>query len=110
MEETLSYTQEVLIKFLQCLPVPEQVILSQEAQNVFLKNMDSLKVHYQAQGQDDHREEEEDAHTIENGEDTSGNQNKKIPPPPHREGQEDGQNEEDLLVQAQNTSTPSSSG
>ena len=46
MEEVLSHTQEVLIKFLLSLPAPEQVILSQEAQSVFLKNLDALKVHY----------------------------------------------------------------
>ena len=68
MEETRSQTQEVLIKFLLSLPVPEQIILSQEADNVFLRNLETLKVHYQAQGQDDQESEEEDACTIINDE------------------------------------------
>ena len=103
MEETLSYTQEVLIKFLLSLPAPEQVILSQEAENVFLKNLDTLKVHYQARGQDDQEKEEEDARTIINNE---------TPPPAHtplhNEDQEDTQSEENL--EALNTSTHSSPG
>ena len=47
MEEILSHTQGVLIKFLLSLPAPEQIILSQEAQSVFLKDLDALRVHYQ---------------------------------------------------------------
>ena len=50
MEETLSQAQEVLIKFLLSLPVPEQIILFQEAENIFLSNLETLKVHYQAEG------------------------------------------------------------
>ena len=42
MEEVLSTTQEILIKFLISLSPPEKIILSQEAQSAFLKNPEAL--------------------------------------------------------------------
>ena len=55
IEETLTYTQEVLIKSLPSLQAPDQVILSQEDQNILFRNLNSLKVHYKAQDQGDLR-------------------------------------------------------
>ena len=95
MEEIFNLNQEVLIKFLLSLPAPDQAIVSHEAQHVFLKNLDSLKILYQALDQDDQRGNEVEVHTIINGEDISGNQNEEIPPP-WAKGQDDIQNEEDL--------------
>ena len=53
MEEVLSATQEILIKFLISLSPPEQIILSQEAQSAFLKNPEALKAHYLVPSQAD---------------------------------------------------------
>ncbi len=52
IEEVLSTTQEILIRFLISLSPPEQIILSQEAQSVFLKNPEGL-AHYCVPSQDD---------------------------------------------------------
>ena len=45
-EEVLSSTREILIWFLISLSPPERIILSQEAQSVFLKNPEALIAHY----------------------------------------------------------------
>ena len=46
MEEVLSTTQEVMIRFLISLLAPEQLILSQEARSTFLKDPEAVKSHY----------------------------------------------------------------
>ena len=64
MEEVLSATQEILIKFLISLSPPEQIILSQEAQSAFLKNPEALKAHYCVPSQADNEEQEEETNTV----------------------------------------------
>ena len=64
MEETLTTTQDVLFKLLLPLPAPEQVIVSQKAQLVFLKNLNVLKSLYQNQNQDDYVEEHKEVCTV----------------------------------------------
>ena len=60
MEEALTMSQDVLIQFMIYLLAPEQIKVSQEAQLVFLKNLNKLKALYQAEGQGDQRAKEED--------------------------------------------------
>ena len=69
MEETLTTTQDVLIKVLLYLPVPQKAIVSQEAQVAFLKNLIFLRSLYQYEDQGDHEEKEEEAHTVISEED-----------------------------------------
>ena len=64
MEEVLSATQEILIRFLISLPPPEQIILSQEAQSTFLKNPEALKAHHHALSQDDDKDQEEETNIV----------------------------------------------
>ena len=80
MEEVLSSTQEILIKFLISLSPPEQIILSQEAQSVFLMNPAALKAHYRVRSQADDKEHKEKTNTVV---------------PPHVENPEDAQDEEE---------------
>ena len=70
LEEVLTTIQVMLIKVLVSLYTCKQIIMSQEAQLVFLKNIDVLKSHLSAGDQD----EEEDNNTIINGE-IPGNNN-----------------------------------
>ena len=81
MEEVLSTTQEILIKFLISLSPPEQIILSQEAQSAFLKNPEALKAHYCVPSQDDDEEQEETNTVV----------------PPHVENPEDTQDVEENI-------------
>ena len=62
LEEALTTTQGMLIKFLISLSTRKQIIMSQEAQLVFLKNIYVLKSHLSAGDQD----KEEDTNTIVN--------------------------------------------
>ena len=64
MEEVLSATQEILIRFLISLSPPEQIILSQEAQSAFLKNPEALIVHYHVPSQADDEDQEEETNTV----------------------------------------------
>ena len=48
LEEVLTTTQGMLIMFLISLSTCKQIIMSQEAQLVFLKNIDVLKSHLSA--------------------------------------------------------------
>merc|ERR1712105_313853 len=82
MEEVLSTTQEILIKFLISLSPPEQIILSQEAHSAFLKNPEALKAHYHAPSQDDDEEQEEESNAVV---------------PPHVENPEDTQDTEENI-------------
>ena len=67
VEEVLSFSQKVMIRFLMSLPAREQLILSQEARSTFLKNPEALESHYgnQDQEQEEERDREE---TVNNGE------------------------------------------
>ena len=56
MEEALAEAQEVMIRFLLSLPDPQQIILSQEARSVFLKDINALKAIYRVPSL--HEEEE----------------------------------------------------
>ena len=70
MEEALTTTQDMLIQFIISLPAPEQYMMSQEAQLIFLKDIDALKSHLTnvIGDEDDQEEEEEDkTHTVING-------------------------------------------
>ena len=80
-------------QFLLSLPAPEQIILSQEAQSVFLKNLDALRVDYQILGQDDQELQEEDADTVVNND-----------VPSCEENLEDFQTEENTEEQAEDNS------
>ncbi len=64
MEEVLSATQEILIRFLISLSPPEQIIFSQEAQSAFLKNPEALIAHYRVLSQDDDEDQEEETNTV----------------------------------------------
>ena len=64
MEEVLSATQKILIRFLISLSPPEQIILSQEAQSAFLKNPEALIAHYHVLSQDDAEDQEEETNTV----------------------------------------------
>ena len=57
MEEVLTSTKDLLIKFVVSLPAPEQVKMYQEAQLVFLKNLDILMSHFSNEDQVDQEEE-----------------------------------------------------
>ena len=61
----------MLIKFVLSLPAPEQVIVSQEAQLIFLKNLDMMRSLLSTKDQGD--QEEEEAYTVINGEDPRHN-------------------------------------
>ena len=80
MEEVLSATQEILIKFLISRSPPEHIILSQEAQSAFLKNQEALKAHYRVPSQSDDKKQEEETNTVI---------------PPHVENPEDAQDKEE---------------
>ena len=64
MEEVLSATQEILIRFLISLSPPERIVLSQEAQSVFLKNPEALIAHYHDPSQDDDKDQEEETNIV----------------------------------------------
>ena len=64
MEEVLSATQEILIRFLISLSPSERIILSQEAQSVFLKNPEALIAHYHVPSQADNKEQEKETKTV----------------------------------------------
>ena len=46
MEEVLSFSEEVMIRFLISLPAPLQLRLWQEARCIFLKDPEALRIHY----------------------------------------------------------------
>ena len=56
LEEVLTTTQGMLIKFLISLYTCKQIIMSQEAQLVFLKNIDVLKLYISAGDRDEEEE------------------------------------------------------
>ena len=76
MEEVLNTTRDVLINFIVSLPAPEQILMSQEAQLTFLKNLEVLKSHLSAKATSNNRDQdkEDNTNTVINGED-SGNDN-----------------------------------
>ena len=104
MEEVLSATQEILIRFLISLYPPEQIILSQEAQSAFLKYPEALIAHYRVLSQDDDEDQEEVTNIV-------------IPPPvdnavipPHVDNPEDAlEGEENAQAQDKVRSQPLSS-
>ena len=67
MEEVLTHTQEIMIRFLISLPAPEQLILSQEARSAFLKDPEAAKAHYHVLDQEEEEERAEE-NIILNGE------------------------------------------
>ena len=56
MEEVLTHTQEIMIRFLISLPAPEQLILSQEARSAFLNDPEAVKAHYHVLDQEEEEE------------------------------------------------------
>ena len=59
MEEVINATRDVLINIMISLLAPKQVLLSQEAILIFLKNDDVIKSHLSAKATDNTRDKDE---------------------------------------------------